>query len=143
MTSERPRKSGPREQFLFVYGTLMRGAALHYLLRESPQVSFVGKGKIRAKLYRLRGEEYPGAIPSPDENRFVYGELYRLRSPSRILQRVDEAEGCDEGLFVRRSVDVEQDGKKLKAWTYFYAKSLEGAEPLPEGRFVPMRLSHK
>src|ERR1700682_4590469 len=120
---EKIRKPETKKTLLFVYGTLMRGGKLHRALAPSTTVNFMGKAKIRAELYRPRGEEYPGAVPTSKPNRFVYGELYILRDPDRILKRIDEIEGCDEGLFMRRLVEVWQDGKKHRAWTYFYAKS--------------------
>jgi gamma-glutamylcyclotransferase (GGCT)/AIG2-like uncharacterized protein YtfP len=132
------RNSETKKTFLFVYGTLMRGGNLHHALAPSPNVKFVGKARIRAELYRPRGEKYPGAIRTSKPNRFVHGELYALRNSGPILKRIDEIEECDEGLFVRRLVDVWQNGKKHRAWTYFYAKSVSSAEPLPHGKFLPV-----
>ena len=123
---------------LFVYGTLMRGGKLHRALASSTRVKFVGKAKIRAELYRLRGEEYPGAVRTSKPNRFVHGELYNLRDPDRILKRIDEIEGCDEGLFTRRLVDAWQNGKKRRAWTYLYGKSVSSADAIPHGKFLPV-----
>jgi gamma-glutamylcyclotransferase (GGCT)/AIG2-like uncharacterized protein YtfP len=135
---DKNRKAETKKTLLFVYGTLMRGGKLHRALASSPNVKFVGKAKIRAELYRPRGEEYPGAVRTAKPNRFVYGELYALRNPDRILKRIDEIEGCDEGLFLRRIVDVWQHGKKHRSWTYLYAKSVSSAEPLPHGKFLPV-----
>jgi gamma-glutamylcyclotransferase (GGCT)/AIG2-like uncharacterized protein YtfP len=136
---DKTRKLESREGLLFVYGTLMRGGKLHHELGTSPKAKFVGKAKIRAELYRLRGQGYPGAVQTSRLNRFVHGELYALLNPDRVLKRIDEIEGCDEGLFKRRLVDVWQKGKKRQAWTYFYGKSVSSAEPLPHGKFLPVR----
>ena len=136
--ADKTRKSETKRTLLFVYGTLMRGGKLHRALSPSPSIKFVGKAKIRAELYRPRGEEYPGAVRTSKANRFVHGELYSLRNPDRILKRIDEIEGCDEGLFMRRLVDVWQNGKKQRAWTYLYGKSVSSAEPLPHGKFLPV-----
>lgn len=138
--TDKTRKPETKKTLLFVYGTLMRGGKLHHALAPSPKVKFMGRAKIRAELYRPRGEEYPGAIRSSKPNRFVYGELYNLLDPDRILRRVDELEGCDEGLFRRRLIDVWQNGKKHRAWSYFYAKSVSSAEPLPHGKFQPVNV---
>lgn len=132
------RKSETKKTLLFVYGTLMRGGKLHHALAPSPNVKFLGKAKIRAELYRPRGEEYPGAVLTSKPNRFVHGELYTLSNPDRILRRIDKIEGCDEGLFNRHLVDVWQHGMKRKAWTYLYGKSVSSAEPLPHGKFLPV-----
>jgi gamma-glutamylcyclotransferase (GGCT)/AIG2-like uncharacterized protein YtfP len=124
-------------EHLFVYGTLMHGGRLHHLLHPSPSISFAGRGRIRAQLYRLQGEAYPGAVPTADADRFVHGEVYRLGDPGPTLQRLDEAEGCDEGLFARHEVEVFLDNATLRAWTYFYDRPLAGAEPIADGRFLP------
>jgi gamma-glutamylcyclotransferase (GGCT)/AIG2-like uncharacterized protein YtfP len=138
-TINKTRKPGPKEAHLFVYGTLMRGGKLHCALGSSPEVTFVGTAKIRAELYSLRGGEYPGAVPTSKLKRFVHGELFALRDPDGLLKRIDQIEGCDEGLFHRQLVDVWRNGNKLKAWTYFYGRSVSSAEPLPHGKFLPAR----
>jgi gamma-glutamylcyclotransferase (GGCT)/AIG2-like uncharacterized protein YtfP len=132
------RESDTEKALLFVYGTLMRGGKLHHALAASPNVAFAGVAKIEAELYRLPGEEYPGAVPTSKRNRFVHGELFNLSNPDSLLRRIDKIEGCDEGLFERKIVDAWQNRKKRKAWTYFYAKSISGAEHLPHGRFHPV-----
>jgi gamma-glutamylcyclotransferase (GGCT)/AIG2-like uncharacterized protein YtfP len=134
---DKTRKPQSKKTLLFVYGTLMRGGKLHSALGPLPDVEFVGKAKIQGELYRLRGEKYPGAVRTSEVNRFVHGELYTLSHPDRILERIDRMEGCDEGLFKRQLVDAWMNGKKYKAWTYFYGKSVSNAEPLPDGKFLP------
>lgn len=133
------RAPATKETLLFVYGTLMRGGRLNGELAPSRGAEFLGTGKIRAELYRLQGESYPGAVRTSKPNRFVHGELYGLSNPEHVLERLDKIEGCDEGLFNRRLVDVWQNGKKRKAWTYFYGKSVSSAEPVPHGKFQPVR----
>lgn len=124
--------------FLFVYGTLMRGGNLHHLLRPPDGAIYVGEGKIRGLLYSFRGANYPGAVATPEVARFVHGELYSLSDSDALLERLDRYEGCDEGLFVRQEVQV-LAGKRLRAWAYFYARPLAsaGAELIPSGRFLP------
>jgi len=99
-------------------------------------VVFAGPAKIRAELYRFRGRDYPGAVPTSRLRRFVYGELYRLEDPKKALRQIDALEGCDEGLFSRRLVNVWTNGRKKKAWSYFFAQPLEGAKPIPTGKYL-------
>jgi gamma-glutamylcyclotransferase (GGCT)/AIG2-like uncharacterized protein YtfP len=136
---ETERKRDEEHELLFVYGTLMRDGRLHHLLGGSPGVEFAGEAKIRAKLYIPKGEDYPGADLTSATNEYVFGELYTLREPEDLLNRLDVAEGCDEGLFIRRRVDTFQAGKKKKAWTYIYARSLAGAERVPGGKYQIVR----
>ena len=99
---------------------------------------FGGEATIRGDLYFLRGGQFPGALTTSRPDRFVHGELYVLRDPNRMLARIDEIEGCDQGLFERTRVDVWQNGKQHKAWTYFYRGSVSSAELLPHGKFLPV-----
>jgi gamma-glutamylcyclotransferase (GGCT)/AIG2-like uncharacterized protein YtfP len=133
------RGAGRNRAYLFVYGTLMRGQKSHGLLAQRRNVEFVGLGKIRGELYELHSHGYPGAIPSAQPDRFVSGQLYRLRNPDSILEDLDEFEGCEEGLFRRALVDAWSKGRKVKAWTYFYARPLGQASPLLTGAYRPAR----
>jgi gamma-glutamylcyclotransferase (GGCT)/AIG2-like uncharacterized protein YtfP len=123
---------------LFVYGTLMKGGDIHDLLKRH-DIRFLGKAKMRGDLYLFRSENYPGAIPTAHPEHFVHGELYKLSNPSKALTALDKAEGCDEGLFYRRMMTVMQNGRKVRAWAYLYAKSPARAQLLPNGKFLQMR----
>jgi gamma-glutamylcyclotransferase (GGCT)/AIG2-like uncharacterized protein YtfP len=118
---------------LFVYGTLKRGGEHHREL-SAHRPRFLGEGRIRGRLFRIKGESYPGAAPTTSR-RYVRGELYELTSPQKALKKLDEFEGTDEGLFVRKLADVWIDGQKTKAWTYFYPGRGDKAEPILTGRF--------
>src|SRR5262245_42548636 len=104
---------------LFVYGTLKRGEENHrQLAAQKPR--FVGQGKIRGRLFRIKGASYPGAAPTTSR-RYIRGEVYELRNPDKAFKRIDQFEGTDEGLFVRKLADVWIGPEKFKAWAYFYA----------------------
>lgn len=117
---------------LFVYGTLMRGYTLHVLLLQ-PDISYLGRGRIHAKLFALPGEDFPAAVP--DRNAYTCGEVYYLGTPGTTLPAIDEAEGCAEGLFERQLISVWQNDKLRKAWTYFYKRSIANARPIPGGDY--------
>src|SRR6266487_1487401 len=102
--------------YLFVYGTLMQGQRLHHRLGNPGEIRFVAPAKI-------------------------HGELYRMRKPDRTLPALDRVEGCDEGLFERRLVDVWANGTKRRAWTYLFAQPLAKAQVVPTGRF-PYQQAH-
>lgn len=124
-----------RKKYLFVYGTLKRGGRFHHRLTRDHNVRLVGSARIRGELYKLPGASFPGAVPSNQRNQFVYGQLFVLQDPDNALPQLDEFEGIDEGLFRRKLVDVWMDGKKTKAWTYFYARPLKDATLLTAGTF--------
>ena len=120
---------------LFVYGTLMRGQRLHRRLEPQSAIEYLGTGRIRAELYRPYRRRYPGAVRTRAD-RYVRGELYRLHNPSETLKTVDKLEGIDEGLFVRELVDVWRGSQKLRAWAYFYNKSVADAQRISSGDFL-------
>src|SRR5487761_187608 len=128
--------NGQRRAYLFVYGTLKRREKFHRLLAQNQHVHFLGHAKIRGELYVLRGRDFPGAVPTGRPNRFVHGQLFRLRNPARTLPILDELEESDSGLFQRRLVDVWAQGRKMKAWTYFYGRHLKQATLIPTGVYT-------
>lgn len=129
----RPVRRSPAPQYLFVYGTLKRGGKAHKRLRKDDGIRFKASGRIRADLYRLQDEDYPGAVLTSAPNRFVKGDLFVLQDPQRALRDLDEFEGVDEGLFRRGLVDVWSQGRRVKAWAYLYARPLAAAEVIPTG----------
>ena len=118
---------------LFVYGTLKRGGENHRELA-AHRVRFVGEGKIRGRLFRIKGESFPGAAPTASR-RYVRGELYKLNNPEKALKRLDKSEGTDEGLFVRKLAEVWIGREKMKAWAYFYPGRKDKASAISSGRF--------
>ena len=125
----------PERAYLFVYGTLMRGQRSHRELVRNRDARFAGPAKIQGELYKLRNANYPGAVPTTRPDSFVHGQLYVLRHAERTLQALDEFEGCGEGLFRRAVADVWTHDRKIKAWTYFYARPLQQADLVPNGRY--------
>lgn len=125
---------------LFVYGTLKRGAENHRWLSVH-QPRFLGEARIQGRLFRVKGESFPGAAPT-SSRRYVRGELYELTRPDNDLKKLDEFEGTDEGLFVRKLADVWIDGRKLKAWTYFYPGRRDKAASISSGSF-PVRANSR
>jgi len=96
---------------LFVYGTLKRGGTLHHELESA---RFLGLAKIQGELFHIKGKSWPGAFLSESQSH-IHGELYKLQKPLETLKRLDFVEGCTEGLFTRKLVDVRQGTRKMKA----------------------------
>ena len=119
---------------LFVYGTLKRGGEHHRQLRQHKS-HFLGEGRIQGRLFRIKGETYPGAARTASR-RYVRGELYELISPDKALKKLDKFEETDEGLFVRKLADVWMGRRKMKAWTYFYPGRKDKASAISSGRFA-------
>ena len=120
--------------FLFVYGTLMRGFPLHHLLND--QCEFMGTGTVNGRLMDLG--HYPGAVPEEPET--VHGEVYRLPAPG-LLASLDRKEGYRpdapaRSLYLRRLTPVRlADGREVTAWIYWYHGSSDRAVPIPGGDY--------
>jgi gamma-glutamylcyclotransferase (GGCT)/AIG2-like uncharacterized protein YtfP len=123
---------------LFVYGTLMKGFREEWQRKVGAE--FVAHGTIKASLYDLGN--YPGArqfIAEPSVR--VSGELYRLRDSTLALRILDKYEEFfplepKRSLFIRKHVSVTlEDGRKRRAWAYFYNRAVAGAKLIPSGRF--------
>lgn len=126
--------------YLFVYGTLRKDtqSVMHRLLSEN--ANFIQKGTFRGRLFMVGG--YPGAVPSPDPDDFVYGEVYRLKDADSILAILDAYEGCSQDSiqpaeYVRKKVDITLDtGNCVKAWIYILNQSIKGLQRIKSGDFL-------
>ena len=110
---------------LFVYGSLrsgFRSPAYEYISR---YFDLVGEAKVKGKLFDL--VEYPAAKPT-DENKFIIGELYKIRNENEFgwaIGQLDDYEGvhvdADETqLYMRDITEVHIDDKITNAWIYWY-----------------------
>ena len=127
--------SAPR--FLFVYGTLLRDFASLESWQRRVQAEFVGRGRIKGKLYDLG--EYPGAIT--DSEHRVRGEVYELRNPGEAVKLLDEYEEFfplhpERSLFVRTVTPVVMDdGREMEAWAYFYNGQVDESKLIAGGDY--------
>jgi gamma-glutamylaminecyclotransferase len=100
---------------LFVYGSLKRGYTLH---SELQQQQFVADAYTSPD-YRLYDiGQYPGMVKVASEGLSVKGELYRVSQD--CLQRLDEVEGVEEGLYARTAIPLASPFHHEHAWTYLY-----------------------
>ena len=124
-----------RTDRLFVYGTLMRGFALHHLLARGAK--YVGRGVVAARLHDLGA--YPAAVP--DVAGEVAGEVYRIEDPS-LWPVLDSAEGPQ---YHRGEVTVRMvAGDVQTAFVYWYRGPLHGIA-IPGGDYrahAPVRTIH-
>lgn len=133
---------------LFVYGTLTTtaGHPMGALLREHGR--HIGHGTIRARLYVIEDPDvpgqnsYPGALPSPDPDDRVHGELYEVHAPDIVFPQIDAFEGCSPDWpepheYLRRVIEVAMaDGRSVEAQTYLYTWDVSRARHEPSGRFT-------
>ncbi|MDZ7687743.1 MAG: gamma-glutamylcyclotransferase family protein [Halobacteriales archaeon] len=118
-------------EFIFLYGSLMRGFEMHEGLDLPSRTDFLGEAKCKGTLYDLGG--HPGM--TLEGNGRVRGELYRVRNKSAI-DIVDRHEGYypesnRESTYVRRL--EEMIDRDLKAWVYIYNGPTEGHDVIESG----------
>lgn len=113
-------QSGGHQQLIFVYGSLKRGYALHYLLEGT---RFCGVAET-APLYRIFDlGRYPGLVDWP-EGLKVTGELYEV--DEECLQELDVAEGVAEGQYARRKVQLQAPFDYCSAMAWFWLHEVTG-----------------
>jgi pyruvate carboxylase len=128
-----------KEEFLFVYGTLRKGYGneLHKLIARNSEL--IGIANYQGKMYNIG--EYPGIVPSNDTADQVKGELYKLTNPLRLVKILDEyeefyPENEADSIFLRKSIQVEVDGKTIDANAYLYNRSVDGLSVITTGDFL-------
>lgn len=112
-------------EHLFVYGTLMRGHALHPVLARG--ATLLAEGSVPGRLVDLG--RYPGLVPGRGR---VRGELYRIDDPA-LLAVLDREEGVQ---FVRSRTTVTlARARRARAWVYRYRGPLHHAVRIPDGDY--------
>ena len=127
------------QDYLFVYGTLMRGFDHPMAKLLSRSAEFIGEARCRGRLYLVK--HYPGLVLSDDPADMVFGELYRLRTPETSFATLDEYEGCGPGVaspqYIRQVLAVtREDGTASEAWTYVYNRPVAKLKRITSGRFL-------
>lgn len=119
---------------IFVFGTLEKTEFFSDLI-SAGEIRYIGKGKIRAKLYDLG--EYPGAVEH--KGSYVYGRVYEAQNIDKILPLLDEYEEFypdkpEISLFIRKVMRViMENGESLRAFVYVYNRSVERIKAIPTG----------
>ena len=114
---------------VFVYGTLKRGGSNHAFLADQ---IFLGEAHTPPgfQLYGLPGG-YPGMVArdAPDALGAT-GEVWSV--DARTLTDLDRLEGLAEGLYRRERIALLPPFGDQVVETYFYARSVAGAQALGE-----------
>jgi gamma-glutamylcyclotransferase (GGCT)/AIG2-like uncharacterized protein YtfP len=122
----------------FFYGTLMAGFDRRRRAGIDDELTYAGRGSIRAALFDLG--IYPAAVPAPEGR--VWGEVYEVRNSPAVLAALDEIEGYtpdypDRSLYIRSEAVVTlPDGTERPAWVYFYNAPLGQAQRIPSGDYL-------
>jgi len=123
---------------LFVYGSLRSGfhsPAYEYISR---YFDIVGNAKVKGELFDLG--TYPAAKPT-DNNKFIIGELYRIRNEKEFawaIGQLDDYEGVNAAfdemqLYRRELTEVHIDNKVTNAWIYWYIGDVKDKPVIDSG----------
>ncbi len=125
-------------QYLFVYGTLMRGFDNRYAQLLHTNANFIGEGRLKGRLYDLG--PYPVAVYDAHDNTEIIGEVYELTSDA-ILAQLDEYEEYGPQFpqpneYVRINVPVKSGTKIIDCFFYQYNRSTDGLRQIMSGSYL-------
>lgn len=125
-------------EFLFVYGTLMRGYP-HPMARElAERAVYKGGATYQGRLFLV--ETYPGAVPSANKDDVVHGEVFRLHDLA-YLAAFDHYEACgpdaSKPTQYRRVIQTVkmESGETVETWIYLYNWPTSQLMRIASGRF--------
>ena len=126
---------------LFVYGTLRDGRRLAEVVGNASEWRYVGSAKVSGILYDAG--EYP-ALLLREGGPPVEGLLVELADPGAAFAALDEYEGVDIGLYVRRNCSARLiNGTERVVWVYEYSRSVEGLRRLDDRSRSPDSWSYR
>ena len=113
---------------LFVYGTLKSNQPANHYLTGARFVATATAGPF----YRLYDMGWhPALRPSQGYEEWVWGEVYALRSPDRVLEALDAYEGRDfRRVMTRASLE---NGPAVMAWVYEYLRAVPSQRVISSG----------
>ena len=118
----------PRFDYVFVYGTLMKGMIREKVMEDGSD--FYCKGTAKGILYDIG--DYPGMIPGEGT---IHGEVYKATDMFQFIQYLDRIEGYvgDNCLFERKIQQIDTATGKIWAYVYHYAQPLESFDEIASG----------
>ncbi len=118
--------------WIFTYGTLMRGIPSRFGNYLEQNGAFIGEGYVPGKLYDLGN--YPGLVYDEQSERLILGHIFELVNAEKVLLQLDDYEGISPHSpppheYRRVIKPVLWHGKRIACWLYEYALDPTG---LPE-----------
>jgi gamma-glutamylcyclotransferase (GGCT)/AIG2-like uncharacterized protein YtfP len=123
-------------QFLFAYGTLMRGFSNPFSKELTQNAVWRGKGSFPGQLFDLGS--YPGAVYQSDATIHVQGEVWELTDFQKTISSLDHYEGIDDfnPEYTRREVAVElENGDTVLCWVYLFCQSIKSFRLIDHGNY--------
>jgi gamma-glutamylcyclotransferase (GGCT)/AIG2-like uncharacterized protein YtfP len=125
---------------IFVYGTLMRGFDHPMSKLLASGSDYLGEASCQGRLYMVA--HYPGLLHAATSGDIVFGDLFQMRDPEKLLAVLDDYEGVGPGheqptLYLRDLLPVTLgNGSVVQAWTYIYNRPVSETSRIASGRFL-------
>jgi gamma-glutamylcyclotransferase (GGCT)/AIG2-like uncharacterized protein YtfP len=128
----------PINPHLFVYGTLL-DSSNNYAAYLQQHCTLLQQGKFKGRLYDMG--EYPGAIADAHCEQYVYGSIYLMTEPEKVLTIIDDYEGFgaeqeQPNLFIRIQAAIETNLEPVMCWVYIYNLPIEHFAQIQSGRYL-------
>ncbi|MFC3032773.1 gamma-glutamylcyclotransferase [Pseudoalteromonas fenneropenaei] len=139
--SANPAQPASQDEYLFVYGTLLRKLNLACFRFLTPVAEYVCEAQVRGELWDLGS--YPGLCLNEQAN-LVKGELFKLTNNSN-WQTLDEYEDYQpsdpaNSLYLRVATPIVCEHSTItSAWVYHYQGSLQLAKAISSGDYYSYR----
>tara|TARA_B100000767_G_scaffold258513_1_gene267305 strand:- start:2121 stop:2993 length:873 start_codon:yes stop_codon:yes gene_type:complete len=120
----------PRFDYVFVYGTLMKGMIREREMKDGSILYCQGSAK--GLLYDL--VDYPGMTHGKGD---VHGEVYKASDMFEFIQRLDWIESCEgnDPLFERTIQEIHTENGKVWAYVYHYARDFDSFTIIESGNW--------
>lgn len=125
--------------FLFVYGSLMRPfeSSMRQFLEEKSR--FRGEGRVNGILYDLG--RYPGLVLDEVKGRLITGHVFELKRPEEVFRVLDKYEGIDPkrpaaGEYRREKEMVHLEGEAVSCWMYLYNLPTNNLTEIPGNSYI-------
>jgi gamma-glutamylcyclotransferase (GGCT)/AIG2-like uncharacterized protein YtfP len=124
---------------LFVYGSLRSGFRNPVYSYLTKYFHLLGEAVVKGKFYDAGSN--PVAIPTPEGDHYINGELYVINNPAEFswaIEQLDDYEGInveagEKPLYRRELTTAYQDGQPSDTWIYWFNGSVQGMAPIPSG----------
>lgn len=125
--------------WIFTYGTLMRGIPSRFGNYLEANGMFVGEAQMPGRLYDLGN--YPGLVYDEDCGRLITGHIFEIVHAARVLEQLDRYEGIDPGSpppheYRRVIRPALWKGKRVACWVYEYALDPTGLPEITEPSYL-------
>lgn len=123
--------------YLFVYGTLLRGQRNSIEQMYPGKASYLSEATFRGAMFDVG--KYPAVVY--DKDRKVTGEVYTIEKAGRFLDDLDrfeesKSDSPNEREYFREKVFVRlENGNRVRAWVYLYNRATDEMTTIESGDY--------